>query len=113
VRSVFENIEKQSGKNPIQVLVSAIENAAPREEVTSYQIGGIMVRKAVITSPQRRVDLALSNITQAAYRKSFGKKANIIETLTNEIIGAYNNDKNKSEAIAEKERHERESEGAR
>ncbi len=113
VKEVFENIEKQTGKNPIQVLVTAIENAALREEITSYQIGGIMVRKAVITSPQRRIDLALSNITQAAYRKSFGKKATITETLTNEIVGAYNKDKSKSEAIAERDRVEREAEGAR
>ena len=72
-----------------------------------------MVRRAVITSPQRRVDLALSNIVQAAYRKSFGKKDTMVDTLTNEILGAYNKDGQKSEAIKEKERIEREAEGAR
>ena len=91
----------------------AIENSALKEEITQYQIGGIIVRRAVITAPQRRVDLALVNIVQAAYRKSFGKKENMVGTLTNEIIAAYNNDGSKSEAIKEKERVERESEGAR
>jgi len=113
VKEVFERLEKKTGVNPIQVLVTAIENAALREEITSYQLGGIVVRKAVVTSPQRRVDLALRNIAQAAYRKSFGKKISIVDALVEEILGAYNNDSSKSEAIKEKERIEREAEGAR
>jgi len=113
VKEVFEKIENQTKKNPIEILVRAIENSALKEEITQYQIGGIIVRRAVITAPQRRVDLALVNIVQAAYRKSFGKKENMVGTLTNEIIAAYNNDGSKSEAIKEKERVERESEGAR
>jgi small subunit ribosomal protein S7 len=113
VEKTFENIEKLTKKNPIGVFVKAIENAALREEITSYQLGGMMVRKAVITSPQRRIDLALSSIAQASYKKSFGKKENMVDTLTNEIIGALNNDGSKSEAIKERERVEREAEGAR
>jgi|SRR3989344_4890660 len=113
LKAVFERVEQQTKKNPIEVLVKAIENSALREEITQYQVGGIMVRRAVITSPQRRVDLSLSNIVQAAYRKSFGKKDTMVDTLTNEILGAYNKDGQKSEAIKEKERIEREAEGAR
>ena len=113
VKKAFEKIEQITKKNPIEVLVRAIENAALREEITSYQLGGIIVRRAVVTSPQRRVDLALRNIAQAAYRKSFGKKQNIVDALVDEIIAAYNNDASKSEAIREKERIEREAEGAR
>ncbi|MFH0710972.1 MAG: 30S ribosomal protein S7 [Candidatus Aenigmatarchaeota archaeon] len=111
--AVFERIEQQTKKNPIEVLVKAIENAALREEITQYQVGGIMVRRAVITSPQRRVDLALRTIVQTAYRKSFGKKDTMVDSLSNEILGAYNKDTQKSEAVKEKERIERESEGAR
>ena len=70
-------------------------------------MGGTMVRKAVITSPQRRVDTALSIITQSAYRKSFGKKQSTTDALVNEILHAYKNDASKSEAIKEKERIER------
>jgi len=113
VKKAFEKIEQITKKNPIEVLVRAIENAALREEITSYQLGGIIVRRAVVTSPQRRVDLALRNIAQAAYRKSFGKKQTIVDALVDEIIAAYNNDASKSEAIREKERIEREAEGAR
>jgi len=90
-----------------------LENAALREEITSYQLGGIIVRKAVVTSPQRRVDFALSIIVQSAYRKAFGKKLSMADALANEIFYAYKNDASKSEAIREKERIEREASGAR
>ena len=113
VKEMFEKLEKRTNKNPIEVLVGAIENAALREEITSYQMGGIMVRKAVCTSPQRRVDHALTVITQSAYRKSFGKKTSMADALADEIFFAYKNDASKSEAIKEKERIEREAGGAR
>jgi small subunit ribosomal protein S7 len=113
VKEVFDKLEKKTNMNPIEILVRALENAALREEITSYQMGGIMVRKAVITSPQRRVDAALSVIVQSAYRKSFGKKLSMADALFNEIIYAYQNDPSKSEAIKEKERIEREAGGAR
>jgi small subunit ribosomal protein S7 len=113
VKEVFEKLEQKTKKNPIEILVGAIENAALREEITSYQMGGIMVRKAVVTSPQRRVDSALSVITQSAYRKSFGKKVGMANALADEIFYAYQNDASKSEAIKEKERIEREAGGAR
>jgi len=109
----MEKIEKRLNKNPIEVFIRAIENAALREEIAAYQVGGIIVRRAVVTSPQRRVDLALRNIAQAAYKKAFGKKLNIVDALAEEIIGAYRNDPSKSEAIREKERIEKEAEGAR
>lgn len=113
VKDVFERLEKKTNKNPIEVLVRAIENAALREEISSYQLGGIIVRKAVITGPQRRVDFALKIIVQSAYRKSFGKKVSMAESLADEIFNAYNNDSSKSEAIKEKERIEREAGGSR
>jgi len=93
--------------------VKAIENSALREETAAYQVGGIIVRKAVITSPQRRVDISIKNIAQASYRKSFGKKENVVDALVGEIVGAYNNDQNKSEAVKERVRVEKEAEGAR
>ncbi len=113
IKKVFEKLEERTKENPIEILVRAIENAALREEITSYQMGGIIVRKAVITSPQRRVDTALSIIVQSAYRKSFGKKESMADALTNEIFYAYKNDASKSAAIKEKERIEREAGGAR
>jgi small subunit ribosomal protein S7 len=113
VEKTFEKIERVTKKNPIEVFIRAIENAALREEIAGYQVGGIIIRRAVITSPQRRVDLVLRNIVQSSYKKSFGKKETMVDSLANEILAAYNKDTSKSDAIKEKERIERESEGAR
>ncbi|RLJ02836.1 MAG: 30S ribosomal protein S7 [Candidatus Aenigmatarchaeota archaeon] len=112
VKECFEIIEKKLKKNPIEVFVKAVENAALREEVSSYRVGSIITRKAVITSPQRRVDLALRYMVQGAYRKVMKGNKGMADYLAEEIINAYNNSKD-SFAISEKERLEREAEGAR
>jgi ribosomal protein S7 len=54
----------------------------------------------------------LRSIVQASYRKSFGK-GSIVDSLANELIAASENDASKSDSIKEKERMEREAEGAR
>ncbi|MCD6477591.1 MAG: 30S ribosomal protein S7 [Candidatus Aenigmarchaeota archaeon] len=112
VKECFEIIEKKTKKNPVEVFVRALENAALREEVSSYQMGSIIARKAVVTSPQRRVDLALRYFVQGTYKRSFKSKRSLAQCLAEEILAAYNNSKD-SNAIQEKERLEREAEGAR
>lgn len=113
IKETFERLEKRTSENPIRVFVGALENSALREEIASYQMGGSMVRKAVVTAPQRRVDLSLSIITQSAYKKSFGKKRSMADELADEIFFAYKNDASKSEAIKEKERIEKEASASR
>ena len=113
VKKAFDKINEKTQKNPVEILVRALENAALREEIAGYQVGGIIVRRAVITSPQRRIDAALRVLAQATYKKAFGKKETIVDALANEIIATYNNDNQKSDAIKERERVEKEAEGAR
>lgn len=112
LKETFTSVENRTKKNPVEVLVKAIENSALREEITSFQVGGMMARKAVITSPQRRVDLALRLLVQTAYQKSTNNPKKMSSALANEIVLAYNNDV-QSVAIKEKERVEREAAGAR
>jgi small subunit ribosomal protein S7 len=112
VKKAFEIIEKNTNKNPIEVFVRALENSAPVEEVMSYQKGGIFVREGVITSPQRRVDLALKYIAQGTFQKSSRKKKKAYECLAEEIIAAFNNDPS-SFAVSQKITHEKEASGAR
>ncbi len=88
IEKAFAKIEQKDKKNPLAVLVKAIENAAPREEVISITYGGARYPKAVDVSPQRRVDLALRNMTQGAYQKCFNKKVKIEDCLADEIINA-------------------------
>jgi small subunit ribosomal protein S7 len=105
-------VEEKTKKNPIEVLVKALENAAVTEEIMSYQMGSIMARDAVITSPQRRVDKTLRSFAQGAYKSSFRKKVKIEDALAKELISAYNNS-NESFAVKERERVEAEASGAR
>lgn len=112
IEETLEIIEKKENKNPIEVLVGAVENAALREEVISYQLGSIMAREAVITAPQRRVDKALRLFAQAAYRNAFNRKKSLSQALADEILAAYRGSSD-SFAIKEKDRIEREAMGAR
>ena len=111
VEDAFALIEKK-GSSPVETLVRALENAAMREEVISYQLGSIMARESVITAPQRRVDKALRYFCQGAYRKSFGKKKRVHEALAEELLAASQGSMD-SHAIREKDRIEKEAGGAR
>ena len=112
IKDSFDIVEKETKQNPVQVLVTAIENSALREEITSFKMGGMSVRKAVIASPQRRVDLALRVIAQSSFQRATkGKK--MAQALAEELIAAYKQDSSRSNAIKEKERVEREAAGAR
>ena len=111
-KKAFELIEKRMKKNPVQVLVKALENSALVEEVASYRLGGIIARQAVIVTPQRRLGLALRHLTQGIYKSTFRNRKPLSQIIADEIIAAYNSD-SKSFAIQEKNRIEREAEGAR
>lgn len=106
VRLAFEIIHLKTGQNPLQVLVNAVENTAPREETTRISYGGIVYHQAVDVAPQRRVDLSLMFITDAARKASFGNQKTIEECLADELIAAANNE-TKSSAVMKKEEKER------
>jgi len=106
VKKAFDIIYLRTKENPLQVLVRAIENAAPREETTRIMYGGIIYHVAVDVSPQRRVDLALRHITEGARNCAFNNPKPIEECLADEIIAVANNDP-KSYAISRKEEIER------
>jgi len=112
VKRAFDIIHERTGNNPLQVLVDAIANAGPREEIVRLKYGGIVVPKAVDTSSQRRVDQALMFIAQGAWQRSFKNRKSIEECLADEIIAAANYDV-KCYAISQKESKERVAEGAR
>ena len=106
IERTLELVEKRTGNNPVQILIDAIQNGAPREETTSIIYGGVQYHQAVDISPMRRIDMALKNLVVAAYGNSFNKKITIEESLANEIVNAANNDP-KSFAIKKKEEMER------
>lgn len=112
VRNALQKVEQLTKQNPIKVLVKAIENAAPREEIVTIEYGGARYPKAVECAPQRRIDIALRYFVQGASDKSFNKKKGIENALADEIVAAYNLDL-KSMAIAKKNEIERQADSAR
>ena len=108
VKRAFDIIYNRTKRNPVQVLVDAIINAGPREEVVRLKYGGIAVPKSVDTSSLRRVDVALRNICEGAFKSP----KSIAECLAEEIILASKNDP-KSYAVSKKEEVERVAKSAR
>lgn len=112
LKEAFEIIERKTKSNPIEVLVAAIENGALYEEVMGYRLGGIIARKAVVVSPQRRLDISLRLISQNIFSKTFKNRKSLAQVIADELIEIANNDQ-RNNVIRERHRIEREAEGAR
>ncbi|MFX1570330.1 MAG: 30S ribosomal protein S7 [Promethearchaeota archaeon] len=106
LKNAFTLIELNTGQNPIQVLVDAICNSAPREETTKIAMGGISYASAVDIAPQRRVDLAIKYIVQAIGARSHSNVKMFEENLAQELIMAANNSQ-ESRAVKRKDEIER------
>ncbi len=112
VRNAFSIIEEETGDNPAQVLINAVENAGPREETVTLKYGGINVPKAVDVSPQRRVDQSLKFIAEAVEEGSYKNPKNAGLVLADELRRAANYDVECS-SIRKKEERERVAAAAR
>ncbi len=112
VRDAFDIVHNRTDENPVQVLVSAVENSAPREETVRLKYGGISVPKAVDTAPQRRVDQALMFIAQGVQNNSFKTSTSAAEALANQLTGAANGDVS-TYSVSQKEEKERVAAAAR
>ncbi|MBI5036247.1 30S ribosomal protein S7 [Candidatus Micrarchaeota archaeon] len=112
IEKAFDDIAEKTKKNPLQVFIDALQNIAPREDITRVRYGGVSYQVAVDISAQRRLDLALRNLALGAILASFNKKATLGEALANEIVLASTNDPN-SYSIKRKNETERMAKSAR
>ncbi|TFG06807.1 30S ribosomal protein S7 [Candidatus Thorarchaeota archaeon] len=112
LRRAFEMIDYRTGLNPIQVLVTAIEKAAPAEETTRISYGGMAYPRSVDVAPQRRIDLALRYLAVGAVRSAHKSAKSLEECLVDELLLAYKGDA-ASFAVARKEERERVARSAR
>ena len=96
----------QDKKNPIEILVRAIENAAPAEDVTRIAYGGIVYPISVDIAPQRRVDIALRYITNLSRQASHNNPKTVDECLADELILAAARDP-KSASVKKRDEIER------
>ena len=112
VKTAFEIIHLKTGKNPVEVLVRAIENSAPNEDTTRIVYGGTVYHVSVDVAPLRRVDLALRFIADAIREATFSNPKPIEEYIAEHLILAEKNDpsapsikkKNELERVAQASR---------
>jgi small subunit ribosomal protein S7 len=112
VENAFAEIAEKTKKNPIQVLVEALENTAPREDTTRVQFGGVSYQVAVDVSAERRLDMALRNIAMASIIGAFNKKKTLASALAEELVLASTGNV-ASYAIKKRDQTERMARGAR
>ena len=106
VKTAFEIIHLETGKNPVELLVRAIENSSPNEDTTRIVYGGVVYHVSVDVSPLRRLDLALRFIAEGVRESTYSAPQMIEEALAKEILLASNNDMS-SHAIKKKNEQER------
>lgn len=92
VKEAFEIIAAKTGKNPIEILVQAVENCAPCEDTTRISYGGVVYHLSVDVAPQRRIDLALRHIAEGARAAAINTPKSIQECIAEELILAANRD---------------------
>lgn len=112
VKEALTLVENKTKENPIKVLVKAIENGAPREEIITIEYGGARYPKAVECAPQRRIDIVLRLMAQGMYQKCFNKKKSAPSALADEIISAYTRSAT-STIISKKNELERQADSSR
>ncbi|KAL8429961.1 hypothetical protein ACSSS7_006233 [Eimeria intestinalis] len=106
VKHAFEIIALMSDKNPIQVLVQAVERGGPREDSTRIGSAGVVRRQAVDVSPLRRVNQAIYLICTGARLAAFRNLKTMSECLADEIMNCAKESSN-SYAIKKKDEIER------
>lgn len=106
VGKAFSIVEQQTKENPIQALVKAVENSAPREDTTRVARGGVSYTQSVDIAPLKRIDESVKNLALAAFAQSFNSRTSAEEALAREIILASVNNP-QSFAIKRKDEIER------
>src|SRR6202142_548336 len=69
VYGAFEQISKKSGKDPLEVFSSALNNVRPLVEVKSRRVGGANYQVPVEVRPSRRSALAMRWVRDAARKR--------------------------------------------
>lgn len=112
VKQAFEIVNLRTGKNPIEVLVKALENCSPCEDTTRISMGGVVYHLSVDVAPQRRIDLAIRHMCEGARQASLNNPRSIEECLAEELIMAGTHDM-KSYAVAKRHEIERVAQASR
>ena len=88
VYGAFDTIREKTGKEPLEVFTSAMENIMPVLEVKARRVGGSTYQVPMEVRPERRHTLGLRWLV--AYSRSRGEKT-MRERLAGELMDAANN----------------------
>ena len=88
VYGAFDIIKDKTGKEPLEVFNTAIENIMPSLETKSRRVGGSTYQVPMEVRPERRETLGLRLLT--SYYRNRGVKT-MKERLAGEIMDAANN----------------------
>ena len=89
--------ERASGKEPVEVFETALNNVSPAMEVRPRRVGGATYQVPMEVPPSRRKTLAIRWILDSAHARS-GKS--FAEKLADELLDAF-----KNEGAAIRKRH--------
>ena len=106
IKTALDIIHQETGKNPVELLVKAIENSSPNEDTTRIVYGGVVYHVSVDVAPLRRVDLALRFIAEGVKESAYSNPRAVEEALASEIILASRKDM-ASHAVKKKNEQER------
>ena len=106
IETALDILNLETGKNPVELLVRAVENVSPNEDTTRIVYGGVVYHVSVDVAPLRRVDLALRFIAEGVRESTYSSLQSIEEVLAREILLASANDMS-SYAIKKKNEQER------
>ena len=103
VKATLDIIHLKTGKNPVEVLVRAVEHSAPNEDTTRIVYGGTVYHVSVDVAPLRRVDMALRFIADSVKEATFSNPKALEEHLADHVIAAADKSPN---APSIKKKHE-------
>ena len=88
VYGAFDIVKEQTGKEPLEVFTTAMDNIMPSLEVKARRVGGATYQVPMEVRPARRQTLGLRWLTTYARARS---ERTMAERLANEIMDAANN----------------------
>jgi small subunit ribosomal protein S7 len=84
----MDKLKAKTDKDPLEVLLKALDNVKPVVEVKSRRVGGATYQVPVEIRDSRREALAMRWIIEAARKRSGHGMA---DTLSAELLDAFNN----------------------
>ncbi len=88
VYGAFDIVKEQTGKEPLEVFSTAMDNIMPSLEVKARRVGGATYQVPMDVRPARRQTLGLRWLTNYSRARS---ERTMAQRLANEIMDAANN----------------------